>query len=160
MAYIGPTWNIPLWAARASARTGWTATEALARFRAAGGHIRDSTFYDVWREASEIARAEPQEVAANLGRVPTLGEVQTIISRRERGFIHEAEVLLRQVKQTEHGFEIGEIKTANVNVHTDKLLTRREVTQEAIRIAQAHQAEYGDVVIGAIHTGAYLVVGE
>ena len=128
---------------------GLSASAALRDFRAAGGHVADSTWYKVYGEvAAQISLREgiydePQNLR------PVASEIQQWTTVRATGYVQQVEVLVR-----DRG--TGEIISVPYSSMGKTLRSRRAVIAEALDVYSDENAEkYNQQILGAVYTGTY-----
>jgi hypothetical protein len=145
--------SVAQWAL-AAIQAGKTATEGLAEFRLAGGHIGNQTWFRVTAELQASLANREGIYNEPTHRVPTPDEIMRWTTQRARGFIQQVEVLVRD-KAT------GEVISVPFSLTGRKLRSRAAVIKQALGIYSGDNAsKYEQQVLGAVYTGTYEAVPE
>jgi len=128
---------------------GWSANRGLSEYRAAGGHVANSTWYKLTAEI-QVTLANRQGIYNEpLNRIPTADEIKTWTTSKARGYIQQVEVLVRD-KVT------GEIMSIPFSLTGRTLRSRTHVLNEALKVYDPNsQSGQGQQQLGAVYTGTY-----
>ena len=138
--------------ALAGIQEGLSANAALKEFRAAGGHVANQTWYQVYGEvAAQVSLREgiydePQNLR------PVASEIQQWSTIRATGYVQQVEVLVR-----DRG--TGEVISVPYSSLGRSLRSRRSIINEALEVYSDENAErYNQTILGAVYTGTYSAV--
>lgn len=139
----------PLWAVTSAIKDGLSGRAGLREFRAAGGKIRDSTWFKLYGEVSRSLAEQPAEVAAPLDRKPLRAEITTwTVQQSNRNYAQFVDVYA-------HDKETGTIVRHPYQIATDDLMTRADVIATAIDRFSAAAEAYGEQILGAAYVSTY-----
>lgn len=128
------------------AAEGLSGAQALTAIREAGFTFSNEAFYQTWGRTLASAAAQDLEAGAELGTMPTFGEMAPAPVELSSDFLQKVVLTLRDQNT-------GETITRLVSISTDTLLTRQDAIDFAIDLFQAHADDYGVDITG----GAYMV---
>lgn len=145
----------PIGALQGAIKSGTSATNALKTFRAEGGTIRTQTWYRLYGQLQLEGVMASKELASPLNRRPTTQEIQTVTSRRARGFMQRVTVMGRD--------DEGLVIAKDVSLRTNQLVSRQNAINKALALVQngMEDEETRDryplkSLIGGFYQGTYL----
>jgi hypothetical protein len=150
-----PREDWPIGALQSAIKSGTSATNALGSFRAEGGRIKTQTWYRLYGQLQLEGVMASKELAAPLNRRPTADEVQTVTSRRARGFMQRVTVMGRD--------DEGLVIARDVSLRNDTLLSRGNAIKQALALVQAGMEDEDTrdryplkSLLGGFYQGTYL----
>jgi hypothetical protein len=133
---------------------GLSARQGVIAFREAGGRIANATWYRLTGEIQAMLAAREGVLDEPVNLVPTAHEITQWTTAKAKGFIQQAEVLVRD-KTT------GQIMSIPYSRLGTDLTTRRNVLAEALTVYTAPGSSSEDQeVLGAVYTGTYQATPE
>lgn len=136
----------------ASVAKGISAREGLRQFRAQGGSIRDSTWFQIVSQARVNYALQITEVTLPLNRRPTATEIGVLPSRVAKGWVQYVDTFVRDK-------ETGIVGIRHYAVRGTQLLTRATVIKRALGAMTTATNPFGsfpdETVLGAVYTATY-----
>lgn len=145
----------PFWAAIKTVKSGMSGRAGLAAARAAGVKIQDATWYRMVGEVRTSLGSQINEVTKPLNRRPIGEEINTMSTRKARGFMQYVDVMVKDR-------DTGLVSLRPYAVRTDSLLSRQNVVKRAlagfINAINKNPGDYDEQVLGAVYTATYQLV--
>lgn len=126
-------------------------TDALRRFREAGGGIRTQTWHRLWGQAENERTLGGIEQGSDLRYKPTGIEILPMTTVRASGYMQRINIFSENVK--------GQVVTKTIDIKTDELRSRAWAIRQAERIAMGIEGGEGanpDTVIKRVLGGMYM----
>lgn len=128
---------------------GWSATRGLREFRAAGGHLADSTWHRLYAEIKNSVATITEKLGQGIGRVPVASEIQIWETASAKGYIQQVEVLIRD-RAT------NEIISIPFSLSGKTLRSRNTALKAALDTYRPDSVSgEGQQILGAVYTGTY-----
>lgn len=134
-----------------AAQGGMTANAFYRELRELGIAGRRSEVLSLYRIARGVVATSPQEAFRDIGQVPQLSEMSQFPTKRATG-VRQNVALVYRDKTT------GALKVTYHSTTSENGVTRETAMATAINAYSDHADEYGQDLIGAVHTGAYRYV--
>lgn len=131
-----------------AARGGMSANAYYRELRSLGIAARRSEVLNLYKISRGIVARTPDEPFRNISQAPSGSEVQPWPSKKATGIAQNVTLVYRD-RVT------GEIKQTYWRTVTDNGITREEALATAIDAYSDHAEQYGQELIGAVHTSAY-----
>lgn len=135
-------------AALIAAKNGLSGAEFIRYLRSAGLGARDSEVRALLKTAYETLKKNPDEPFADPNSVPDLSTASPWPTVSARG-------VSQRVKLTYRVKSIGALVTVPYSVNSENGVTRQEAIAKAIEAYKAKAEEYGQELVGAVHTKTY-----
>lgn len=133
---------------------GLSARAGLTRFREAGGHVANETWYRLTGEVQAMLASREGIYNEPVHLIPTAEEIQRWTTQTAHGYIQQVEILVRDR-------ETGEVFSAPFSGTGRTLRSRRSVLDEALSVYSDDNAKrYNQQILGAVYTGTYQAVPE
>ena len=133
-----------------AAKEGMSGAAFIRAVRATGYGARDSEMRALLKTAYETLRKNPDEPFADPNAKPTVSEASPWPTVSARGFSQRVELTYRQ-KST------GTLITVPYAVTSEEGVTRAEAISRAIAAYSSQAERYGQELVGAIHTKAFIL---
>lgn len=134
-------------------REGVSGNAWLKALAAAGSGVRRSVGLRIFGEARRLAAEYEQEPTRPLGQVPTFSEMGQWPTRATSGVLQTVQLFYRENVT-------GRIVARYFNVKTAEGMTRQAAIDAAIDANSDNADRYEQVLVGAVHTGAAILVAD
>lgn len=131
-----------------AARSGMSANAYYKELRNLGIAARRSEVLNLYKISRGIVARTPDEPFRDISQVPSGAELPPWPSKKATGVAQNVTLVYRD-KTT------GQIKQTYWRTVTDNGITREEALATAIDAYSDHAEQYGQELIGAVHTSAY-----
>lgn len=132
-------------------REGMSANSWLAALREAGSGVRRSVGLAIFGQARTLAREYESEPSRPLDQPPSFGEMRQWPTRASEGVLQTVQLYYREDVT-------GRIVQRFYNVKSAEGMTRQEAIDAAIDANVDSAERYQQVLVGAVHTGAAILV--
>jgi hypothetical protein len=132
---------------------GASANRWLAALREAGAGVRREVGLRVYGQAKTLAAEYESEPTRPLDQAPTFSEMRQWPTRASSGVLQTVQLFYRENMT-------GRIVQRFYNVRTDEGISRQEAIDAAIDANAEGAEEYEQVLVGAVHTGAAILVAD
>lgn len=137
-------------AALLAARGGMSQYAFAKQMRSLGMGARTTELRDVYQAALNIVTNSPDDPFANQSEVPTVGPQNKWPTKKATG-VKQVVTLLYRDKTT------GEVLNTYYSVITPSGIARADAVAKAVNAYSDAAEQYSQDLIGAVHTGAYLL---
>lgn len=134
-----------------AARNGMSASAWYQQLRSQGLAPRRGEAYELFKVAKGVVTRTGAEPFAPVEQVPSGADIGQWPSKNATGIVQTVALAYRD-KVT------GQVATTWWKINTPQGITRQTAINMAIDAYSAHTEEYGQDLIGAIHTSAYRLV--
>jgi len=134
-------------------REGLSANAWLQALRESGAGVRRAVGLRIFGQARTLAAEYEAEPTRRLDRVPAFSEMKQWPTRASHGVLQTVQLFYRENMT-------GRIVQRYFNVRTEEGLTRQEAIDAAIDANAEGAEEYEQVLVGAVHTGAAILVAD
>lgn len=139
--------HAPGWVASA-VRQGISARQGLREYRAAGGTIRDNTWFKLYTEQSTTTAAMQSEMTRPLNSIPGASEMIVMTTKRATGYLQTLDIYTRL-----KGTDVVSVRPFMFS--TDTLMSRGEALTKALTMMQqaVDEERYEETLLGGVYTG-------
>lgn len=134
-------------------REGLSANAWLAALREAGSGVRRAVGLSIFGQARTLAAEYEAEPTRALDRVPAFSDMKQWPTKASSGILQTVQIFYRENMT-------GRIVQRFYNVRTQEGLTRQEAINQAIDANADNADRYEQVLVGAVHTGAAILVAD